>query len=108
MWEKECNNEKRDYNPNFSIAYGSFAEQDPKRRSCEEKTSYDTDLDAYHAAQRRNRDLPVRYSDLGHYNCLYCDRWHVGHSNNGDLRSKKAIRLYLAFADICRILPMAS
>lgn len=83
-------------------------EKDRKRRSCEEKTPYDTELDAYRAAQRRNRECPIRYSDIGHYKCDYCARWHIGHSNNGDLRSKKAMRLSVALADIHAALPMVS
>ena len=104
MREDGLINRNDNYNPRHMRYSYKVSEQRRKRRSCEGKTPYDTELDAYHAAQRRNRDRPVRYSDLGHYNCRYCPKWHIGHEDNRAFELKKETRRNKARQDICRTL----
>ena len=108
MGIKEVNNGNDDCNPQFSVVPARFAKQDRKRRACDDKTPYDTALDAYRAAQWRNRECPVRYSDMGHYDCHYCAKWHIGHKDNRALWLLKRARYNKAREDICRTLPMAA
>ena len=104
MRENELNNGKDSYITKHMRYSYEVSEQSSKRRSCSEKTPYDTALDAYRAAQRRNRECPVRYSDMGHYTCRYCAKWHIGHKDNRALRLIKKARYNKARQDICRTL----
>ena len=104
MRKDELDNGKDNYNPKHMRYSYEVSKQDRKRRSCKEKTPYDTALDAYREAQRRNRDHPIRYSDMGHYNCRYCPKWHIGHEDNRALRLKEEARRIQAREDICRML----